>query len=178
FLMSNLDYQKWSIILEESFLQLKWGTEAKRNTYLRNLKPSYIESVVRSYQDGDTSTQRCRCRGDTTDRAIFQQKIPGSKLVIRVVVVVKTTPWTVITLYSASARRYWDKNENQEPETSTNAGAPLLVTLMTDLEIYILLQFKRFITSAVYYDDSDALYVAFTEEKPEDIAEHATWYLL
>ena len=51
------------------------------------------------------------------------------------------------------------------------AGAPLLVTLN------ILLQFKRFIASAVYYDGSDALFVEFTEE-PEDIADEATDYLL
>jgi len=104
----TLDYQKWSIILEKSFLQLRWGSEAKARTYIRGFKSNYIESVVLSYQDGDTSTQRCR--GKSTDRAIIQKKISGRNLVIRVVVVTKTNPWTIITLYSGLVSRYWNKN--------------------------------------------------------------------
>ncbi|CAG8635152.1 1031_t:CDS:2, partial [Paraglomus brasilianum] len=65
--------------------------------------------------------------------------------------------------------------ERDKQETSTNGNGKLLDDgLIRHGRISYT---GRFITSAVYYADSDALFVEFTEE-PEDIADEATCYLL
>nr|CAG8534293.1 13732_t:CDS:2 [Entrophospora candida] len=110
---------------------------------------------------------------------IIQQKIPDSNQVFRVVIGEEDNYWTIITFYISSARRYWDKNvkifnkitpnkkDKKEFSTKHNEHDP-------DCKDSIHL---RFIVDSVYYDDSDAFLVYFTEES-DDICDEATGYLL
>ncbi|RHZ72472.1 hypothetical protein Glove_242g124 [Diversispora epigaea] len=67
-----MNYWAWSLVLENSFLEFGWTTEAKIYTYTeRQFRPVYIEGIVRAYLKGDTSTQRCT--SGFPDRAIIQQ---------------------------------------------------------------------------------------------------------
>ncbi|CAJ0749729.1 7875_t:CDS:2 [Entrophospora sp. SA101] len=174
----NLSYRLWSIVLENSFLQFNWTKEAKIHTYTRRFQPSHIEGILIAYRNGDISTQRCR--GVEPGCFIIQQKIPDNNQVFRVVIGEEDNYWTIITFYISSARRYWDKmcinlikkifnkikpNKKNKKEFSTknNEHDP-------DCK-------DRFIVDSVYYDDSDAFLVYFTQES-DDICDEATGYLL
>ncbi|CAJ0841295.1 11318_t:CDS:10 [Entrophospora sp. SA101] len=166
------------LILENSFLQFNWTKEAKIHTYTRRFQPSHIEGILIAYRNGDISTQRCR--GVEPGCFIIQQKIPDNNQVFRVVIGEEDNYWTIITFYISSARRYWDKmcinlikkifnkikpNKKNKKEFSTknNEHDP-------DCKDSIYL---RFIVDSVYYDDSDAFLVYFTQES-DDICDEAT----
>ncbi|CAJ0747972.1 4405_t:CDS:10 [Entrophospora sp. SA101] len=175
---NNIDDQSLLKVLENSFLQFNWTKEAKIHTYTRRFQPSHIEGILIAYRNGDISTQRCR--GVEPGCFIIQQKIPDNNQVFRVVIGEEDNYWTIITFYISSARRYWDKmcinlikkifnkikpNKKNKKEFSTknNEHDP-------DCK-------DRFIVDSVYYDDSDAFLVYFTQES-DDICDEATGYLL
>ncbi|RHZ68384.1 hypothetical protein Glove_295g44 [Diversispora epigaea] len=227
--MSRLDYREWSRVLENTFLQFNWTKEAKIHTYTKRIyQPDYIERILFAYRDGDISTQRCR--SNQPGCFVIQQKIPDTNQVFRIIIGEEDTHWTIITFYSSSARRYWDKNNKKEFSTKHSehypdrtdrkdrdgdistqrcrSNQPVHQHVDTGIKMSInpIKKFfnkikpnkknkkefstkhsehypdrtdrkDRFIVDSVYYDDSDALLVYFTEES-DDICDEATGYLL
>jgi hypothetical protein len=86
---------------------LRWTNEAEHHfRHDRRFPRHVIESVIFQYHPQNCETQ-C-LHGQKSNVRVFQREFSDSHI-IRVVVDVKTRPWTVVTFYKSQKHRYWNK---------------------------------------------------------------------
>ncbi|CAG8469720.1 20672_t:CDS:2 [Dentiscutata erythropus] len=157
-----MDYRAWSFVLEDSFLQFNWGREAKLNTYTsRRFKPKFV-GVVLAYLNRDNYTQRCT--SDEPDRIIIQRLFPNNKV------------FRVIVAHDKQEALTMTEHDKQEVLTKRDKKIMTEHDKQEPLTKYYFDK-DRPVASFIYFDDTRALIVDFTDE-PNDYAEHATDYLL